>query len=162
MNQAAALLDQVSADQGQVSVTAVAGARDLFNFSRKYLHQVRLICNLEKWNSKKINSTLYVLRRSLKHKMRITILAKKRDTCLEGSCFLTRCHAFLPLLYIRLDRSSVGWVWRLDWEGDLGHLESRCVWQSTLCNASSCEVSVVSSVPAGSYPSALVNTFLTF
>jgi len=39
MNQAAALLDQVSADQGQVSVTAVAGARDLFNFSRKYLHQ---------------------------------------------------------------------------------------------------------------------------
>ena len=53
MNQAAALLDQVSADQGQVSVTAVAGARDLFNFSRKYLHQVRLICNLEKRNSKK-------------------------------------------------------------------------------------------------------------
>ena len=29
-----------------------------------------------------------------------TIPAKKRDIWLDGSCFLARCHSFVPLYYV--------------------------------------------------------------
>ena len=39
MNQGTALLETVTGEDGEVTRTAVAGARDLFNSSRRYLAQ---------------------------------------------------------------------------------------------------------------------------